>query len=552
MLELRVLSPLAKVLPMEAPDACEPRFSGLLNETISFQLAYRVAEIPSPLERHHLRLEIESPIRENIRVRRVKYVPVRMGAFSNADSYYVNGGNPALYPDPLIDIPPHGIHVLPKSWESLWFDVQPNGQLTAGDYSVTLRLFDEDSEGQPLCGEATVQIHLINAMLPKQTLIHTKWFHCDCLADYYEVPIFSEEHWKIIERFVQCAVDHGINTILTPTHTPPLDTRVGTYRATVQLVDITVRDGKYTFGFDKLRRWVDMCKRCGMEYYEIAHPFSQWGARYAPQIVANTEDGVKRIFGWDDPGTGEAYMTFLDAYLPALLDELESLGIADKCLFHVSDEPHVDHLEGYLAAKALVKKHMRGQRIIDALSDVTFYDSGAVEYPIPGSNHIEPFLERDIPERWTYYCCGQGVDVSNCFLAMPGARTRILGTQMYKFDIKGFLQWGFNFYYAQGSDYLINPWVDPDNDCFGQAGDGFQVYPGFRGEPVPSIRMMHTVEALQDQRAMQLLESLSDRETVLKLIDEGIEPIRFDVYPHEDSYILNLREKINAEIEKRI
>ena len=51
---------------------------------------------------------------------------------------------------------------------------------------------------------------------------------------------------------------------------------------------------------------------------------------------------------------------------------------------------------------------------------------------------------------------------------------------------------------------------------------------------------------------MQLLEELAGRETVLKLIDEGIEPIAFDKYPRTDDYILGLREKTNAEIEKRL
>lgn len=199
-----------------------------------------------------------------------------------------------------------------------------------------------------------------------------------------------------------------------------------------------------------------------------------------------------------------------------------------------------------------MKKHLRGQKLIDALSDVAFYDSGAVEHPVPGTNHIEPFLDRNIDWLWTYYCCGQCVDVSNVFLAMSGARTRILGAQMYKYNIAGFLQWGFNFYYSQSSDYLIDPWLDVDNDCFGQAGDGFQVYPGRGGKPVVSMRMMLVVQALQDQRAMQLLESLVGRETVLKLIDEGIDPITFSQYPHNDAYILSLREKINTEIEKRL
>lgn len=549
MLEIRVVSPVAKVLPDEAPEVCTPKFAGMKNEVISFQLAFR-NNSAMPADRRTLQMEIDSPAKDAIRVRRVKYVPVRLAAFDNADENYLRGGAAGMYPDPLMDIPAHGIRSFSKTWESLWIDVKPEGKLAAGDYPITLRLTEEGTDLP--AGEVTVQLHVIDAELPKQKLIHTKWFHCDCLADYYEVEIFSEKHWEIIENYIRCAVEHGINTILTPTHTPPLDTRIGTYRPTVQLVDVTFIDGKYTFGFEKLRRWVDMCKRCGVEWYEISHLFSQWGARTAPQVVAATEEGVKRIFGWDTPATGEAYTAFLNAYLPALLDELEALGIADRCLFHISDEPNKDHLDGYLAAKALVKKHLRGQKLIDALSDVALCDSGAVEHPVPANNHMEPFLERNIPDLWTYYCCGQGVDVSNLFLSMPGARTRVLGAQLYKYNIKGFLHWGFNFYYAQYSDYLINPWLDTDCDGFAQAGDGYQVYPDRGGKPAASLRLMLVQQALQDLRAMQLLESLTDRATVAALIDEGVEPITFSKYPHDDGYVLGLREKINAEIEKRI
>ena len=171
---------------------------------------------------------------------------------------------------------------------------------------------------------------------------------------------------------------------------------------------------------------------------------------------------------------------------------------------------------------------------------------------MPANNHIEPFLERKIPDLWTYYCIGQYKDVSNLFVTMPGARTRVLAAQLYKFDIKGFLQWGFNFYYSQYSDYPIDPWLDTDLDGFTPPGDGYQVYPGRNGKPVASLRLMHSLEVDQDLRAMQLLETLAGRDLVLKLIDEGVEPIRFASYPHDDSYVLNLREKVNAEIAKRL
>ncbi len=312
MADIRILSPLHKVFPDSAPNACSVPFEGLKNETVSFQLAFRPSD-GTCLNRPWLRLEIDSPIRKYLRIRRVKCVPVRIGRLASDDNYLKNGAS-GLYPDALTEIPPHGIRAIPGVWESLWVDFEPNGEVPAGDYPIVLNLTDEDSGA--LFGSAQVNIHVIDAFLPKQTLIHTKWLHTDCLADYYNVEIFSQDYWRITENFVSCAVKHGINTILTPIHTPPLDTRIGCYRPTVQLVDVIATDSGYRFGFKNLERWVEMCKRCGVEYYEMAHLFSQWGAKYAVPIVANTPDGRKRIFGWDTDATGDAYREFLQAYLP--------------------------------------------------------------------------------------------------------------------------------------------------------------------------------------------------------------------------------------------
>ena len=47
-------------------------------------------------------------------------------------------------------------------------------------------------------------------------------------------------------------------------------------------VQMCIRDrvkGEYRFDFSELKRWIDLCKKCGIEYYEMSHLFSQWGAR---------------------------------------------------------------------------------------------------------------------------------------------------------------------------------------------------------------------------------------------------------------------------------
>ena len=140
-------------------------------------------------------------------------------------------------------------------------------------------------------------------------------------------------------------------------------------------------------------------------------------------------------------------------------------------------------------------------------------------------------------------------DVSNTFMAMPSARTRILGVQLYKYDIEGFLQWGYNFYGTQYSDFQVDPFAVTDGEAFTPAGDCFQVYPGEGGVPEESIRMMVASHAMQDLRAMRLLESLRGREAVLSLIDEGLaEPVSFTRYPKDAMYLLNLRRRINRAI----
>ena len=102
--------------------------------------------------------------------------------------------------------------------------------------------------------------------------------------------------------------------------------------------------------------------------------------------------------------------------------------------------------------------------VIDALSDYAFYEKGLVEHPIPANNHIQPFIDHGVPGLWTYYCCAQGVDVPNRFFAMPSARNRIMGVLMYLYEIRGFLQWGYNFYNSGFSRKHIDPFSDTHAD----------------------------------------------------------------------------------------
>lgn len=543
--EMKLLSSLAKVFQDEEP-VYQPecmKLSGLWGETVSFQAAYTGTNFM----RERLDVRVTSSIEKWVRVRTVEQVPVGRATNGIVDDNYLKTTS-GLYPDLLRDVKDGKAVVCTKQWRSLWIDVEITDEIPAGDYEIVIALL---KEGEAIC-QAAAKLHVIGAQLTKQTIMHTEWMHADCLADYYNVGVFSEEHWKLLENYFIESVKRGCNMMLTPIFTPPLDTAVGGERTTVQLVDVEVRDGQYLFEFEKMKRWVDLCRKCGIEYFEMSHIFSQWGAKYAPKVMALVDGKEEKIFGWHTPAVGE-YTRFLQSFLPQLIEKLKEWGIADVTYFHISDEPWEEHLESYKAARDSLGDMLKGFHTFDALSNYDYYARGLVDKPIPGNNEIEEFLEHGLTDMWTYYCTGQFYEVSNRFMSMPSARNRIYGVQLYKYDIVGILHWGYNFYNSQFSLEHINPYEVTDSGNAFPAGDPFLVYPGADGHPEESIRMMVHYEALTDLRAMKMLESLTSKEYVMELIEGDLgEPITFKRYPKSDMYLITLRNRINKEIEKRI
>ena len=97
--------------------------------------------------------------------------------------------------------------------------------------------------------------------------------------------------------------------------------------------------------------------------------------------------------------------------------------------------------------------------------------------------------------------------------------------------------------------YPIDPYQVTDSDGAFPSGDPFLVYPGPDGIPEESLRIMLIDEAFADLRAMKLLESLTDRETVLSCLEEeSAGEITFKEYPRCAEYIARVRENVNKRI----
>lgn len=539
MLKIIPLSSLIKVFSDEEPTA-QPftKLSCLSNERVQLQVAFCN---DSDCE---VNVKVDCKFKDCINVYYVEEIYSKNPVHALQDNYTLRKKS-GYFPELLR--PLEGcFNAKANKWNSIWLEVVPNPTLVAGEQKINVAL---------TCGEDVQTIDftldVIDAQLPAQTLINTNWFHTDCIATHYNIEVFSDKYWEYVKNFLKVAVDHGMNMVLTPLFTPPLDTKVGGERPTVQLVGVKVTSGEYKFDFTNLDKWIAICDEVGIKYLELSHFFTQWGAKKCPKIIAEVDGVQKRIFGWDTKASGKAYRSFLTAFAEVFKPYLKEKGLEDKVYFHVSDEPFAAIARHYRKASNIVNELFGEYKIMDALSNYKFYKKGLVKLPVPANDHIEPFIG-NVSDLWTYYCCVQVKGVSNKFFSMPSQRNRVLGYQMYKFNVKGFLHWGYNFWYKQFSTGPVDPFTETDAGGSFPSGDSFVVYPGDNGAPLISLRLKVFYDAFQDMRALQLLESLIGKEKTMQILEDGIEPITFAQYPHCDDWQLATREKINAAIKQAI
>ena len=533
--EIKIISPLEKIYDCDGmPEKVYGSFSMLKNEKKSFQIVID-AECEAETELVFL-TELE-----NLKLYTVEYVKSDFPMDREHGDDYYRFSESGYYPDLLLQT--EGRVQLKKGINVFWVELDAKGN-EPGSFFVRA-----SAEGK----SAGVDVEIIDAELDFRDFVYTCWFHTDCLMSYYGFEAFSDEYWRVTENFLRTAAEYGQNCVLTPIFTPPLDTEVGKERPTVQLVDVTVKDGQYSFGFDKLTRWIEVAQKCGIKYFELSHLYTQWGARFAPKIMADIDGEYKRIFGWETKANSREYRQFLTALSTELKAYFEERNLRDRVFIHVSDEPATGVLFSYGRAAKLIRSLFDGYKIIDALSDFLYYRLKIVTNPIPANNQIEKFLGK-VDNLWTYYCGGQNNDyVSNRFFCNSSLRTRVLGYQLFKFDIKGFLQWGYNFYFTQLSKKAIDPYKVTDAGGIFSSGDSFIVYPAKDGTANHSIRLKVFYDGLQDMAALYTLQKLTDKKTCLDIIEEkGKHNLSFKEYPHDEAWLLETREEVNRRIKESL
>ena len=503
-----------------------------------------------------------------VSVCKVDYVPVTRTDLG-FDEVATEGREPGMYPDILYKRSPEPMVLsredsrLPfyekdeanlltatKAYQSVVIVLNEKGEsLKSGAYPLTVSV--KSLLDGSLLAEHKFTLNVLSKELPETDIRYTNWFHYDCLCDIHKVDLYSERFFEILEKYLKNAALNGMNMLLTPFFTPPLDTFIGGERMCVQLVGIEKSGDNYKFDFSLAERFIRLAASCGIKYIEHSHLFTQWGAEHAPNIYATEDGDYKRIFGWDTEASGNEYSAFLNSYIPALIEFMKNIGYEDRLFFHISDEPTKENKSTYKKAVDTVSGLLEGYPGGDALEDIVFYQKKFVKTPVVSISKADNFYGR-CPEYWLYYTGGyyDGSGLEKCanrLLTSKSYRTRILGLHMYKYKATGFLHWGYNYYY----DRMTTGICDPKGDaCFYKQlpGAAYLAYPGI-DDVHSSLREKYMNEALCDYRALKALEEYIGYDEVIKLCEDFFgEKITVTTIPENVGQMHKFREMINRKI----
>lgn len=517
----------------------------LQGERFNFQLLFHSKN----MHNRKSRVTVSSDFPGTLTLREAGYTPVTFTGFSKCDDDVLSD-TAGIYPDRLIPLKDSCTRMVIRQTKTLWISADAPRDAAPGVYTVRLdfTVYPDDADEGSAETQKTeyfttpeFKLEILPFVLPPQRLKVTQWFHPDSLTSFYRVPMWSGKHWELVENCFRDLALHGSNMILVPLLTLILNVAQGNRREISQLLIVKRgKNGEYAFDFSLFDRYILLAKACGLQYFEISHLFSQWGAAYAPPVVVDGE----LLFDGTTPGDDPEYRRFLGAMLEALKERLEVLGIAENTVFHCSDEPPAGKIAQYREAMEFLRSRLPEFQIIDALNDGSIFEASGVDTPVPLISQLNAFKKYKLREKWCYYCCAPTWKMPNRFIHFPSSRNRIFGVLLWKYGMEGFLHWGYNFYFEALSRFAVDPERDPGCDRFYPPGDGFLVYPGENGHPDSSLRHEVFSEALQDFRLLDLLAERMGKKKTEKLLTRLCGNLTMNSYPRGEKAVLQLREKL--------
>ncbi|MBR1498203.1 MAG: DUF4091 domain-containing protein [Bacteroidaceae bacterium] len=389
----------------------------------------------------------------------------------------------------------------------LWLDIHVPEDAKPGTYKGTLKVRPVTAPPSPFRGSLSrqelplkgdggsvlpIELHVADRTLPAPS----EWsFHLDLwqnpysVARYYEVPLWSQQHFDLMRPTMELLAAAGQKVITCSVISRPWNGQ--TFDPFESMIGKTKElDGSWHYDYTVFDRWVEFMMSCGITEQIDCYTLVPWHYRF------DYYDRATNSVCWLSCRPGEqAYHDFIVPFLKDLSRHLRQKGWFSRTYIAMDERPK-DQME---AAWRVIQE-----------ADPEFKIEGAANYSVESEaadrvddlsvafqyNLLkgEALAKRTAKgQKITFYtCCSP--DRPNTFTFSPPAESAYLGLHAAACGYDGYLRWAYNSWTeqpCQDSRFPRQGWY---------SGDCYLAYPGGS-----SIRMERLVEGIQAYEKVRLL-----------------------------------------------
>ena len=369
--------------------------------------------------------------------------------------------------------------------QPIWLNIWIPSDSKNGTYKGTLTVSGDNMAALKLQIEVNVLDHVLPE--PKDWVFHLDlWQNPYAVARYYQVPLWSKEHFDAMRPVMKILANAGQKGITTSIMHKPWAGQ--TYDHFDSMISRMKKiDGSWAYDYAVFDKWVTfMMDEIGINKYIYCYTMIPWALSF--DYFDQATNTVKFVEA--KPGDAE-YEEYWGSFLRDFSRHLRAKGWFEKAMIAMDERGE----EAMQAAIKVIKNADPAFKVSVAGYYHESIQSELYDLTIAFGHNFPPDVRaarrRAGQISNVYTCCAE--PRPNTFTFSPPAEATWIGWHAMAGDYDGYLRWAYNSWTEDPlRDSRFRTWA---------GGDCYLVYPGVRS----SIRMERLIEGIQDYEKIRLL-----------------------------------------------
>lgn len=426
----------------------------------------------------------------------------------------------------------------------LWVDFEIE---EVGVYHPKVKVYEREGYSEEsLIYEDSIRIEVADHRLEIEEEFYLDlWQHPTSVANYYKVEVFSDEHFKLMDSFLEALGKAGQKVCYLIVSDYPWSGQschiVEENAASLyeyNILKVSKASGLLKVDFSAMDKYIKICEKHGIkEEINLFGLVDNWDRHDFSHPLEDYGDAIRVRYYDEDRGIYDFLRKKeeIREYIKIIFDYLKDKGYWEKTKV-MGDMPK--DISKSKEFQSFLRSIAPDVSIKYALHIAEFLNKfgGQVEsFSMALPTLLEEYKNKDSEmvkhmDKLTWYLCRFPKNF-NQFIKSPLIESRLIGYYTYAFGMKGFLRWNYCLWPGKiDEDTRYRPDMWP-------AGDMFFVYPNRMGKPDFSLRFKHMIYGIDEYNIFRAFEKKIGKDKVEELVKKVVGNINHMYHDEETDLI---------------